>query len=473
MTAARFGWTFALTSLAWFVFALDRLVVTTALPAIRADLGADLAGTEWAVSGYTLTFAVLLLTGAALGDRFGRRRMFTAGIALFALGSAAAALAPTIAVLVAARVVQGAGGAVFAPLAMTLLSAATRPDRRGAVLGAWGGIGGLGAAAGPLLGGGVTVWAGWPWIFWLNVPLGLGLVVLAPRYLTESRGPHRTIDVRGVALGSAGLLGLVWGLVEAGTEGWSAPDVLVAMTGGVLALMLFVVWELRAPAPMLPMRFFRRRAFLAANVVALLMYAALFGSLFLLTQLLQTGLGATPLEAGLRMLPMVVMPTFLAPVGGVLADRWGTRPLMVAGVGLVAGGLAELALVVAPGVAYAALVPGMTAMGAGSALFFAPVAATVLGAVAPTEQGQAAGVATAVRELAVVVGIAVLASVFATHGELTSSSGFLAGIGPALWVGAALAAAGVPAALALPGRPRLPEPRRAADEPEVEVIAVA
>ena len=229
MTASRFGWTFALTSLAWFVFALDRLVVTTALPVIRADLGADLAGTEWAVSAYTLTFAVLLLTGAALGDRFGRRRMFTAGIALFALGSAAAALAPTIAVLVAARVVQGAGGAVFAPLAMTLLSAATRPERRGAVLGAWGGIGGLGAAAGPLLGGGVTGWVGWPWIFWLNVPLGVGLVVLAPRYLVESRGPHRRIDLPGVVLGSAGLLGLVWGLVEAGAEGWSAPDVLAAM----------------------------------------------------------------------------------------------------------------------------------------------------------------------------------------------------------------------------------------------------
>jgi EmrB/QacA subfamily drug resistance transporter len=468
MTASRFGWTFALTSLAWFVFALDRLVVTTALPVISADLDADLAGTEWVVSAYTLTFAVLLLTGAALGDRFGRRRMFTAGIALFALGSVAAALAPTVAVLVVARVVQGAGGAVFAPLAMTLLSAATRPERRGAVLGAWGGIGGLGAAAGPLLGGGVTVWAGWPWIFWLNVPLGVGLVVLAPRHLVESRGPHRRIDVPGVLLGSAGLLGLVWGLVEAGAEGWSAPDVLAAIALGALASVAFVLWELRAPSPMLPMRFFRRRAFVAANVMALLMYAALFGSLFLLTQLLQTGLDATPWEAGLRMLPMVVMPMLLAPVGGVLADRWGSRPLMIVGVGLVAGGLAEIASVVAPGVAYVALVPGMAAMGAGSALFFAPVAATVLGAVAPTEQGQASGVATAVRELAVVVGIAVLASVLARHGDLSSSAGLLAGIGPALWWGAALAAAAVPVALALPRRSGVHRP--GAVDREAEVI---
>jgi EmrB/QacA subfamily drug resistance transporter len=470
MTALRFRWTFALTSFAWFLFALDRLVVTTALPAIRADLGADLAGTEWVVSAYTLTFAVLLLTGAAAGDRFGRRRMFAVGVALFSVGSAVAALAPTIAVLVVARVVQGAGGAIFAPLALTLLSAATRPERRGAVLGAWGGIGGLGAAAGPLLGGGVTAWAGWPWIFWLNVPLGVGLVLLAPRYLTESRGPHRTLDVPGVALGSAGLLGLVWGLVEAGARGWAATDVRVSMAAGAAALALFVVWELRAPAPMLPMDFFRRRAFVVANGVALLMYAALFGSLFLLAQLFQTGLGATPIQAGLRMLPMVVMPMLLTPVGGVLADRWGTRPLLVVGVGMVAAGLAELAMVVAPGVAYAALVPGMVALGAGSALFFAPVAAAVLGAVAPTEQGAASGVATAVRELAVVVGIAVLASVFAANGDLASAPGFLAGIGPALWVGAAIAAAGVLAASALPGRAQASRSRTAGGGHPAEVV---
>ena len=467
---SRFRWTFALTSLGWFVFALDRMVVTTALPAIRADLGADVAGTEWVVSAYTLTFAVLLLTGAALGDRFGRRRMFVAGVALFTAGSAAAALAPTIAVLVAARVVQGAGGAVFAPLAMTLLSAATRPERRGAVLGAWGAIGGLGAAAGPLLGGGGTVWEGWPWIFWLNVPLGLGLVVLAPRFLTESRGPNRTIDVPGLTLGSTGLLGLMWGLVDAGSAGWTAPDVLAAMVCGVLALVLFVAWELRAPAAMLPMRFFSSRAFLTTNVVALLMYAALFGSLFLITQLLQTGLGATPLEAGLQMLPMVVMPMLLTPVGGVLADRWGSRPLMVVGVGLVACGLTELALVVGPGVAYVAMVAGMAAMGAGTALFFAPAAASVLGAVAPTELGQASGVATAVRELGVVVGIAVLTLVFAAHGDLTSSAGFVAGIGPALWLGAALAGTGVLAALVLPGRGRSLRHRTPDDERQAATV---
>jgi EmrB/QacA subfamily drug resistance transporter len=447
---SRFAWTFAITSSAWFVFALDRLVVTTALPVIGADLGADLAGAEWTVSAYTLSFAVLLLAGAALGDRFGRRRMFAIGMALFSVGSAAAALAPTTATLVAARAVQGAGGAIFAPVSLTLLSAATPADRRGAVFGAWGGIGGVGAAVGPLLGGGLTGWVGWQWIFWLNVPLGLVLAVLGRLCLGESHGPHGRLDARGVALSGAGMLGVVWAVIRAGSDGWARPDVLVALSVGVLTLVLFVAWEMRAPAPLLPMRFFRSRAFAVANVAALLMYAALFGALFLVTQLLQTGLGASPLEAGVRMLPMVVMPMLLAPAGGALSDRWGTRRLMVLGVSLVSAGLAWLAAVTSADVAYVLLLPGMIMMGAGSALFFAPVAATVIGAVAPVEQGQASGISTVVREVAVVLGVAVVAAVFAAHGDLGSPARFMAGVVPALWLAAALAATGVLAALALP-----------------------
>ncbi|WP_410608116.1 DHA2 family efflux MFS transporter permease subunit [Amycolatopsis sp. lyj-109] len=442
--------TFAITSSAWFLFALDRLAVTTALPVIRTDLGAGLAGAEWTVNAYTLPFAVLLLAGAALGDRFGRRRMFAIGLALFTAGSAAAALAPDVGALVTARAVQGAGGAIFAPLSMTMLSAAAPAARRGAVLGAWGGVGGLGVAAGPLLGGALTSLAGWQWIFWLNVPLGLVLVPVAWRCLRESHGPHDRLDLRGVALSGAGVSGVVWAVIQAGGDGWARPDVVVALAFGVLALVLFVVWETRAPAPMLPMRFFRHRAFAAANLTALLKYAALFGALFLVTQLLQTGLSASPLQAGLRMLPMVVMPMLLAPLAGVLSDRWGARPLMALGVGLVATGLAWLAAVTAPGVAYGALVPGLIMLGTGSALFFAPAAATVLGAVAPGEQGQASGAATAVREIAVVLGVAAISSIFAAHGDLGSPARLVAGFVPALWVGAALAGTGVLAALALP-----------------------
>ncbi|QKV75834.1 DHA2 family efflux MFS transporter permease subunit [Amycolatopsis sp. Hca4] len=445
-----FARTFAITSSAWFLFALDRLAVTTALPVLRTDLGAGLAGAEWTVNAYTLSFAVLLLAGAALGDRFGRRRVFAIGLAVFTAGSAAAALAPDVGTLVAARAVQGAGGAVFAPLSLTLLSAAAPAARRGAVLGAWGGVGGLGVVAGPLLGGALTSFAGWPWIFWLNVPLGLVLVPVARRYLRESHGPHGRLDLRGVALSGAGVFGVVWAVIRAGGDGWARPDVLVALVSGVLALVLFVAWETRAPAPMLPMRFFRHRAFAAANLTALLKYAALFGGLFLVTHLLQTGLTASPLEAGLRMLPMVVMPMLLTPLAGVLSDRWGTRPLLALGVGLVATGLAWLAAVTAPGVGYGVLVPGLVVLGTGSALFFAPAAATVLGAVAPDEQGQASGATTAVREIAVVLGVAVLASVFAAHGDLGSPARLVDGVVPALWVGAALAGAGVLATLALP-----------------------
>lgn len=330
-TAGRLGWTFAITSSAWFVFALDRLAVTTALPAIRTDLSADLTATEWTVGAYTLSFAVLLMAGAALGDRFGRRRMFAAGMALFAVGSAAAALAPTVAVLVTARALQGVGGAVFAPLALTMLTAASPLGRRGAVLGAWGGIGGLGAAVDPLAGGALTDWFGWQWIFWLNVPFGLALAPLALLRLAESRGPHDRLDVRGVALSAAGMFGLVWAVTRAGDGGWTHADGFVGLVTGALLVTGFVAWQRRAPSPMLPMHF-RSRGF-TANLAALAMYAALFGSLFLFTQLLQTGLGASPLEAGLRLLPMAVMPMLLAPLGGALSDRWGTRPLMAVGGG--------------------------------------------------------------------------------------------------------------------------------------------
>jgi MFS family permease/N-acetylglutamate synthase-like GNAT family acetyltransferase len=402
-TSPRFAQTVAVTSSAWFLFALDRLAVTTALPTIRSDLGADLVGVQWTVNAYTLAFALLLIGGAALGDRFGRRRMFAVGIATFTAASAAAALAPTVGALVAARAVQGAGAAIFVPVSLTLLTMATPPGRRGRALGAWGGIGGLGAALGPLLGGTLTALAGWQSVFWINVPLGLTLVALAGPCLDESRGARSGLDL-------------------------------------------------------LPLRLFRSRAFTLANAVALLFYAALFGGLFLVTQLIQVGLGAAPLDAGMRLLPMAAMPMLLAPVGGALADRFGTRPPMVLGVALVAVGAAGLAAVTEPGAAYAALVAPLLLMGAGSGLFFAPIAAAVLGAVPPHEHGAASGVSTTVRELAVVLGVTVLGAVFAAHGDLGSPARTLAGVAPALWLAAALAAAGIPVALALPARPRSRSP---------------
>jgi len=446
----RLHWTFAITSLALFAFTLDRLVVAIALPAIRADLGAQVSGLEWTVNAYTLTFAVLLLTGSALGDRFGRRRVFTIGVAVFTAGSAAAALAPTIGTLVAARALQGAGGALMVPLTLTMLSAVTPPERRGAVLGAWGGIGGLGAALGPLAGGALAGSVGWRAIFWLNVPLGLILIPLGRLRLEESYGPRRKLDLTGVVLGSAGLFGVVWAVIRVGAAGWASAEVSLPLGGDAVLLASFVWWETRTAAPMLPMRFFRNRVFAAGALASLAMYAALFGALFLITQLLQVGLGATPVQAGLRSLPMAVMPFLLAPAGGYLTDRIGYRPLMISGLALMSVALGWLAAMVTPDVASGLLVPPLVLAGAGTAVFFAPLTAAMLSAVAPEEHGQASGAATAIRELAAVFGVAVLGLVFAGHGGYASHADFVRGFRPAIWLAAGLAGAGVLAAVALP-----------------------
>src|SRR4051812_9312439 len=327
----RTGWTFAITSIALFMVTLDNLVVSTAIPRIRLDLGAGIEGIEWTVNAYTLTFAVLLLTGAALGDRFGRRLMFSVGLAIFTAASAAAALAPSIDALVAARAVQGLGGAIVTPLTLTLLSAAVPPEKRGIALGAWGGIGGLAVALGPVVGGAVVNGLSWHWIFWLNVPIGLVLAPLALSRLRESHGPGNRLDLPGLALVSAGLFGIVWGLVRGNGQGWASAEILTALGGGAGLVLAFVVWELRAPAPMLPMRFFRTRAFAASQVASLLMFFGMFGSIFLLTQFFQTVQGYSPLASGLRVLPWTIMPLFIAPPAGALSDRIGGRPLMAIG----------------------------------------------------------------------------------------------------------------------------------------------
>src|SRR5205809_1796886 len=371
-------WTFAITSVALFMTTLDNLVVTTALPVIREDLHAGLSGLEWTVNAYTLTFAVLLITGAALGDRFGRRRLFVVGLGIFTLASAAAALAPSIDVLIAARAVQGLGGAIVTPLTLTILSAAVPAERRGLVLGAWGGSSGLAVAIGPLVGGAVVEGISWQWIFWLNVPIGLALIPLAALRLRESRGPNTSLDLPGLGLASAGLLGIVWGLVRGNQVGWGSPEIVFTLTAGTVLLALFLFWELRAPQPMLPLRFFRNRTFSAANAASFLMFFGMFGSIFLLAQFFQTVQGYSPLQAGLRILPWTAMPIFVAPIAGALSDRIGGRRLMGAGLALQATGLAWMASVSTPTTAYSSLVAPFIISGMGMALFFAPIANVVL-----------------------------------------------------------------------------------------------
>jgi EmrB/QacA subfamily drug resistance transporter len=451
-------WTFAITSVALFMTTLDNLVVTTALPVIREDLHASLSGLEWTVNAYTLTFAVLLITGAALGDRFGRRRMFVIGLAIFTGASAAAALAPSIEVLIAARAVQGAGGAIVTPLTLTILSGAVPAEKRGLALGAWGGVSGLAVAIGPLVGGAVVEGISWQWIFWLNVPIGLALIPLAALRLRESRGPNDSLDLPGVALASVGLLGIVWGLVRGNQVGWASTEIVSALVGGSIVLALFVLWELRASAPMLPLRFFRNRTFTAANVASLLMFFGMFGSIFLLAQFFQTVQGYSPLQAGLRILPWTAMPIFIAPIAGALSDRIGGRPLMAVGLALQATGLAWIATVSTPTTPYGELVVPFILSGVGMAMYFAPVANVVLSSVRPEEEGQASGANNAIRELGGVFGVAVLASIFAHYGGYGSGQSYVDGLVPAIYVGAAFVAVGALAALGIKRGRRLDQP---------------
>jgi EmrB/QacA subfamily drug resistance transporter len=433
---------------------LDNLVVTTALPSIRADLGSGVQALEWTVNAYTLTYAVLLLTGAALGDRFGRRRMFTLGLGIFTLASAAAALAPTTEMLIAARAIQGAGAAIVTPLTLTLLSEAFPPAKRGLAIGAWSGISGLGVALGPLVGGAVVDGISWHWIFWLNVPIGLAILPLAARRLTESFGPAKALDLPGLALGGGGLLGVVYGIVRGNELGWTSPTILAALAAGVALLAGFVAWELRSPHPMLPLRFFRSRAFSASNGVSLAMYFGVFGSIFLLAQFFQVVQHLSPLEAGIRTLPWTGMPMLIAPLAGLLSDRIGSRPLMVTGLALQAIAIGWLADVSTATVAYSSLVIPFILAGTGMALVFAPTANAVLNSVRPKEAGQASGATNAIREVGGVLGIAVLASVFSANGSYASPQAFTDGMTSAIWIGAGVLAFGALLALLVPGRAR-------------------
>jgi EmrB/QacA subfamily drug resistance transporter len=447
-------WTFAITAVGVFMVTLDNLVVTTALPVIRTDLHASIESLEWTVNAYTLTFAVLLLTGAALGDRFGRRRMFAVGLGIFTLGSIAAALAPTAGALIAARALQGVGGAIVTPLTLTILSAGVPKEKRGVFIGAWSGIAGLAVAFGPLVGGAVVQGISWQWIFWLNVPIGLVLIPLALTRLQETRGPADRLDLGGLALASGGLTGIVWGLVRGHGQGWTSPEILGSLSVGLVVLALFVLWELRVESPMLPMRFFQNRTFALANAASLLMFFGMFGSIFLLSQFFQTVQGYSPLGSGLRILPWTIMPMFVAPIAGALSDKIGGARLMGIGLVLQASGLAWIAVIATASVGYIQFVGPFVISGIGMAMFWAPVANVVLSAVRPEEEGQASGSQNAIRELGGVFGVAVLASVWSHYGSYSSGPSFVHGMTPALYIGAVLVAGGAIAAFAIPSRKR-------------------
>ena len=457
-------WVLALTAIGSLMAAIDTLVVSTALSTIRLDLGASIEQLEWTVNAYNLSFAVLLITGAALGDRFGRRNFYAIGLGLFAAASAAGALAPDVGWLIAARAVQGAGAALIMPLGLALLSAAFPPERRGAAIGIFSAVTGLSVASGPFIGCAVVEGLAWEWIFWLNVPLGIVAVPLVLSRLREGFGPDTALDIPGLALVSGGALGLVWGLVRGNGAGWGSAEVLGSLAAGAALVVAFLAWERRARAPMLPLSFFGSRAFSAGNAAIFCTFASLFVGVFFFAQLLQIGLGYGPLDAGLRLIPWTATFLTVAPIAGTLSDRFGERPFMAGGLVLQTAGLTWIALIAdGGGVTYGALVVPMVVAGVGVSMAIPAAQNSVMGSVAESAVGKAAGVNSTMRELGGVFGIAVAVAVFAGAGSYASPAAFTDGFAAAVGAGAALALVGALFALALPGkRAVLAEPQPAA-----------
>ncbi len=452
----RAGWTLGIVSFALFMVTLDNLVVGVALPSIRVDLGASLESLEWTVNAYTLAYAVLLLPAAAIGDRFGRRRMFMLGLALFTLASLAAALAPSIDALVALRAVQGFGAAIVTPLTLTLLAEAFPGEKRGLALGIWSGVSGLGVALGPVVGGAVIDGFGsWQWIFGINAPIGIVVILLAKWRLSESRGELRRLDLPGLALVAFGLFGLTYAVVRGQAVGWGTPAILVPGIGGILLLVAFIAWEARTPQPMLPLRFFRSRGFNSTNIVSFAMFFGVFGSIFYLSQFFQTAQGYSPFEAGIRTLPWTAMPIFVAPLAGLFSDRVGARPLMAAGLTLQAVAIAWTSRIAGPTTPYADMLGPLILGGGGMALVFAPAANAVLASVRPSESGIASGATNAIREVGGVMGVSLLGVLFAANGSYLSPQAFSDGMTAALPLGAAVLAIGAVAALFVPGLKRM------------------
>jgi EmrB/QacA subfamily drug resistance transporter len=469
-TAIR--WVVVLTALGSVMAALDTLVVATALSTIRLDFDASVEQLEWTVNSYNLSFAVLLITAAALGDRYGRRRLYAGGLALFAASSAACALAPDVGWLIGARAVQGAGAALVITLGLALLSAAFPAEKRGAAIGIFSAITGLAVASGPLVGGAVVEGVSWEWIFWVNVPIGLIAVPLVLTRMKENFGPDSALDLGGLALVSGGALGIVWGLVRGNQAGWDSVEVVGTLCAGAALLALFVAWERRAREPMLPLSLFRSRAFSAGNAAVFLTLASLFTGVFFFAQFLQTVLDEGPLGAGLKLLPWTATFLAVAPIAGTLADRIGERPLMVSGLTLEAIGLGWIALIAEPGLDYSSLLAPFVVAGVGVSMAIPAAQNSVIGAVEPEAIGKAAGVNSMMREMGGVFGIAVTVAVFAGTGGYASAQAFVDGFAPAIAVAAGLAALGAIVALGLPGRRTAPATVVVA-EPVLEAEGVA
>jgi EmrB/QacA subfamily drug resistance transporter len=428
--------TVLLTAVAYFMVTLDALVVVTALPSIHRSLGGGISTLQWTVSAYTIAFGAGILTASAIGDRLGRRRVYVAGLALFTMASAACALAPTAELLIAFRAVQGVGAAIVMPLGLTILTAAFPREKRGAVVGIWGGVAGLGVASGPLIGGAITQGLNWHWIFWINVPIGVAATVGAATRLAESYGPRARLDVPALALVSTGVGSLIWGVVQGGGQGWGSSQNLIGLVAGAVLLGGFVWREARTREPMIPLHLFRRASFTCAVSTQFFMSASIFSAAFLTSQFFQFALGDSPLVAGLRFLPWTATPLVVAPIAGALSDRVGPRNLVVAGLLMQAGGFAWIVTLARTSAGYTGFVAPFIVAGVGISMALPCVTAGGLNAVPAPLLGKAAGTLNTMQQFGAVFGVAVVTAVFNAHGSLASAAAVTSGYRPALAVAA-------------------------------------
>lgn len=444
------------TGIPMFMATLDNLVMTNALPVIRIDLDASVEELQWFVNAYTLAFASLILMAVALGDRLGRRTVFLAGIVIFTVASAFAALSTDPAQLIVARAVQGLGGAAIMPLSLSLLAGSVEARRRPLAIGIWGGLAGLGVAVGPLIGGAVV--EGWSWeaIFWINVPVGILAIPLVLAVLPHAFGARVRLDLVGLALAATGVLGIVFGIVRGNDAGWGSGEVLGSLIGGAVLMTLFLLWERRTPSPLLPLRLFHDRSFALANVVGFGFSFGMFGAVFILIQFLQIVQGHSPLEAALMTTPWTMAPMIVAPLAGIFGARIGTRNLIVTGLLLQAAGLISLALTLDADTTYTTMLPAFIAAGIGMGLVFAPSSTAVLANIVPDDTAKASGTNSTVREIGVALGIAVLTAVFTGAGGQLTPSGYVDAAIPAVFVGGAVVLVTAVVAMFLPagrGRP--------------------
>jgi EmrB/QacA subfamily drug resistance transporter len=442
-----------------FMATLDNLVMTSALPAIRADLGSTVGQLSWFMNAYTLAFATFMLPAVTLGDRLGRKRVMVAGIALFTVASIGSALSTSSAALITARAFQGLGAAAVMPLSLTLLAASVPARLRPAAIGIWGGVSGLGVALGPVIGGAVVQGVSWQAIFWLNVPVAVVALPLLAWAVVESFGRAQRMDVLGtLLLGGAVFLG-VWGIVHGNDDGWTSVRVLVPLVASAVLVPSYVFHAMRRENAVLPLRLFRRRGFTVANAIGLTFTLGMFGAVFLLSQYLQIAQGYSPLQAGLRTLPWTAAPMVVAPLAGALAPRTGLRSLLVTGLLLQLSALIWFAVVTEAGSPYRDFLVPLAMAGIGMGLTFAPSATAVLDGLGEEDLGIASSANSTIREFGVALGVATLTAVFLGSGGELTPTGYAGAIGPALLVGAASVGVAVVAALFAPGR--VPRSRRA------------